>query len=145
VLLAFLSRIGQWRQAPIFSNRLTRDFRLVTRDYLLICFRPVIRCQHNYEFFGRVDGIKESVVSDTITPCLRGKINQLSNILAEVRLLTQLWIYIIQQFPADVRLPAGKLLLQIFLKLFGFKDGELSQAAYPGALWPQRAPDANGS
>lgn len=65
---------------------------------LLIAFRPGLSGEHENDFSLIVDFIKETIISNSVAPCIRLISFELPDILAEIGLLFELRINVAVEF-----------------------------------------------
>ena len=95
----------------------------------------MVRAQHEDEPLPSVDRIKESVVSNSISPGLRHGLPEFLDVFPDVGMLSKLRIDLRGEFRLDAGLLPAEILLEVFLELDGFENAELNQRACPCAAW----------
>ena len=91
--------------------------------------------EHADQPLSLVDGVEKAVIADAIPPGLRDGIPKFLDILPDVGICSQLGIDIRGKLALNTTLLSTEVLLKVFPELYGFKDTELSQRAYPCAAW----------
>src|SRR3989338_1369489 len=93
----------------------------------------VIGGQHEDDALPLIHPIEEAIIPNAIPPGLGYRVPKLLDVLSEVGVLTRLGINVGGQLLLNASLLSTKVLLEIALKLRGFKDSKLSQRTFPSA------------
>ena len=99
----------------------------------LIRVTAMIGSEHQDQPVPLIDPVEKTIIPDPIPPRLGDGVPKFLDVLANVGVHPQLGIDVRSELALDALLLPTKILFEIPLELYGFKDAKVSQRACPSA------------